>query len=99
MDQIVFQDPITAFLTDKTFSVPLGQVLVFTFLLTLCLLLGKHKLGLMVSYAFVFYWGFIFNRAYFIGLFGDTSFGLYVYGISGVCMAGLAVVGFLHKER
>ena len=78
-------------------SVPLGQVLLFAFMLTLCLLFGRHKLGLMVSYAFVFYWGFIFNRSYFIDLLGNTSSGLYTYGIFGFLMAVLAIVGMFKK--
>ena len=47
-----FNNPISSFLADKSMSVPLGQVLLFAFMLTLCLLFGRHKLGLMVSYAF-----------------------------------------------
>ena len=43
-----FNDPISSFLADKSMSVPLGQVLLFAFMLTLCLLFGRHKLGLMV---------------------------------------------------
>lgn len=92
-----FRDPITRFLADQTFNVPLGQVLVFTLLLTFCLLLGKDKLGLMISYSFVFYWGFIFNQDHFVSLLGETSIGLYLYGVFGLCMALLALVGMLRK--
>ena len=92
-----FNDPISSFLADKSMSVPLGQVLLFAFLLTLCMLFGRHKLGLMVSYAFVFYWGFIFNRSYFIDLLGNTSMGLYTYAISGFSMAVLAIIGMFRK--
>ena len=92
-----FNNPISSFLADKSMSVPLGQVLLFAFMLTLCLLFGRHKLGLMVSYAFVFYWGFIFIRSYFIDLLGNTSSGLYTYGIFGFLMAVLAIVGMFKK--
>lgn len=34
------------------------------------MLFGRHKRGLLVSYAFVFYWGLIFNRPYFIDMPG-----------------------------
>ncbi|MBT3921748.1 MAG: hypothetical protein HOF21_04140 [Nitrospina sp.] len=95
---IDFQDPITAFLSDKTLSVPLGQVLLFALMLTLCLLFGRHKLGLLISYAFVFFWGFIFNRGYFIDMLGNTSMGLYVYTLFGFIMAVLAIVGLLKKS-
>lgn len=94
-----FQDPFSAFLSDKTLSVPLSQVLLFALLMTICMLFGRHKLGLMVSYAFVFFWGFIFNRSYFVDLLGNTSMGLYVYTLFGLGMAVLAVVGMLQGER
>ncbi|MBT4622407.1 MAG: hypothetical protein HOC04_15000 [Nitrospina sp.] len=93
-----FQDPITSFLADKSFAVPLSQVLLFTLLMTLCMLFGRHKLGLMVSYAFVFYWGFVFNRSYFIDLLGNTSTGLYSYAVFGFLMAVLAVIGMFKKS-
>jgi len=94
-----FQDPISAFLSDKTLSVPLSQVLLFTLLMTICMLFGRHKLGLMVSYSFVFFWGFIFNRNYFIDLLGQTTMGLYLYTLFGLLMAVLAVVGMLQSDR
>ena len=92
-----FRDPISAFLADTTLSIPLGQVLLFTLLMTLCLLFGRHKLGLLLSYAFVFYWGFVFNRSFFIDLLGNTSSGLYIYAFSGLVMAVLAVFGMINK--
>ena len=94
---IDFQDPITSFLSDKSLSVPLSQVLLFTLLMTLCLLFGRHKLGLLVSYSFVFYWGFVFNRSYFIDLLGNTTTGLYTYTLFGFLMAGRAIIGMFQK--
>lgn len=92
-----FHDPLTSFLSDKSLSVPLGQVLLFALLLTLCMLFGRYKLGLLVSYSFVFFWGFIFNRSYFIDLLGNTSIGLYTYTVLGFFMAVLAVIGMFKK--
>jgi len=92
-----FRDPISSFLADKSMAVPLGQVLLFALLLTLCMLFGRHKLGLMVSYAFVFFWGFIYNRSYFIDLLGNTSTGLYTYAMFGFSMAVLAIIGMFQK--
>ena len=92
-----FRDSLTSFLADTSLSVPLSQVLLFTSLMTLCLLFGRHKLGLLVSYSFVFYWGFIFNRSYFIDLFGNTTIGLYTYTGFGFCMAVLAIIGMFKK--
>lgn len=63
------------------------------------MLFGRHKLGLMVSYAFVFFWGFIFNREYFIDLLGNTSSGLYIYALFGFGMAILAIFGMFQGDR
>jgi len=92
-----FQDPLSSFLSDKALSVPLSQVILFTLFMTLCLLFGRHKLGLMISYAFVFFWGFVFNRTYFIDLLGNTNSGLYAYTLFGFFMAVLAVVGMFQR--
>jgi hypothetical protein len=93
-----FQDPISSFLADKSLSIPLSQVLLFTLLMTLCMLFGRHKLGLLISYAFVFFWGFIFNRNYFIDMLGNTTVGLYTYTLFGFSMAILAILGMLQKR-
>ncbi len=93
-----FQDPVSTFLSDKSLSVPLSQVLLFTLLMTLCMLFGRHKLGLLISYAFVFFWGFVFNRNYFIDMLGNTTAGLYTYTLFGFFMAVLAIIGMFQKD-
>lgn len=93
-----FIQPILGFLADNEFSIPLSQVLTLIFLNTFCLLFGKHKLGLLVSYSFVFYWGFIFNRAHFVSILGENLIGLYVYAITGILMLVMALLGFLRES-
>ncbi len=95
---VKFQDPFTAFLADKSLTVPLSQVMLFALIMTLCMLFGRHKMGLLIAYAFVFYWGFIFNRSYFIDLLGNSTMGLYGYTIFGFGMAVLAIVGMFQKS-
>jgi len=85
---------LSDFLTSSEFSIPLGQVALLVVVTSLCLISGKHKLGLLTSFAFAFYWGFIFNRENFFNIIGDST-GLYIYGFCGAAMLGLAVVGFL----
>jgi len=94
---IDFRDPITAFLSDKTMSVPMGQALIFMTLICLCMLFGRFRLGLLISYMFVYYWGFVFNRSYFVDILGQSTFGMYAYTISGFLMIGLAVMGLAKK--
>jgi hypothetical protein len=87
------------FFSGKEFAVPLWEVVLLVLLNSGCLLLGRHKLGLVISYLFVFYWGFIFNRGTFTDLFGNTTWGLYLYAISGLGMALIAVFGFFIKAK
>ncbi len=94
-----FISSILNFLSDKELSIPLGQVIIFVIINSFCLLLGKHKLGLLISYCFVMYWGFIFNHTYFINILGKTTWGLSIYILSGVAMFILAVIGFFQDNR
>jgi hypothetical protein len=87
-----------AFINDKDLSVPLGEVITFVFINSFCLLSGRFKLGLLISYCFVFYWGFLFNKNYFVDILGSTNLGLYVYALSGFAMIIIAIIGFLVKE-
>ncbi|GJL79283.1 MAG: hypothetical protein NPINA01_22720 [Nitrospinaceae bacterium] len=87
------------FLTNLNFSVPLSQILIFAGVTSLCLLLGKHKLGLLGAYGFLFYWGFILNRGFFMKQLAETSGGVYMYGTVGLVMALVGFVGFLKKTE
>ena len=87
------------FLTNLAFTVPLGQVLLFGLLSSLCLISGKHKVGLLAAYGFLFYWGFILNQGFFMKQLEETSGGVYVYGALGFVMALIGLVGFVKKTE
>jgi len=87
------------FFSDKDFAVPLWEVILLVLINSICLLLGRHRLGLIVSYLFVFYWGFIFNSTYFVNMMGYFTWGLYIYVISGVVMAIIFLISFFVKTR
>ncbi|MCX8070484.1 MAG: hypothetical protein N2738_08275 [Thermodesulfovibrionales bacterium] len=87
------------FMSDVDFAVPLGQVIIFVIINSICLLFGKYKTGLLVSYCFVLYWGFIFNLKYFVSVFGSTAWGLPVYIFAGVAMAIIIVIKFLQHDE
>lgn len=90
---------LLGFLTDKEFSIPLGQVVIFVLLNSLFILFGKYKLGLLLSYCFVFYWGFIFNLKYFVNILGATTIGMPLYIFFGIMMLVLAIIGFFAEEK
>ena len=87
------------FLTKMDFTVPLGQIMIFALLASLCLIFGKHKAGLIAAYGFLFYWVFILNQGFFMKQFEATSGGVYVYGAMGMVMALVGFVGFLKKTE
>jgi uncharacterized membrane protein len=90
---------ILDFFSDKEFAIPLGQVVIFVIINSFCLLFGRHKTGLLISYCFVMYWGFIFNQSYFIDILGKTSWGLPLYIFAGVVMFITIIIGyFQHKD-
>ncbi|MBI4383829.1 MAG: hypothetical protein HY579_07320 [Nitrospinae bacterium] len=89
---------LSDYFSNAEFNVPVSQVMTLVVINSLCLFLGKNKLGLLVSYCFVVYWGFVFNRSNFVTALGQTDFGLYVYAFLGISTALIAVVGFLRQE-
>lgn len=91
--------PFLSFLLDHNFSIPLGQVVLYVMLSSLFILFSMHKTGLLVSYGFVLYWGYVFNSRYFMELLGETSIGIPIYVMTGVAMALLSIVGFFLEEK
>ena len=87
------------FFADKVFFISFGQI-VFMFLACfLCLLYGKYKTGLLVSYFFIFYWGFVSNRLYWMELFGDSGIGLMMYFFSATYVALMGVISFSQQDH
>jgi hypothetical protein len=85
--------------TGREFSIPLTEVTVFIIFISLCLLLGRHRLGLLTTYCFVFYWGFISNMNKFVDMLSSVSWGVPLYVFSGFLMFIVAVVGFWLDSR
>ncbi len=80
------------------FTIPVVQIIIFMFISTFCFLLRKYKLGLMTSFAFVFYWGFINSSLSFVDMMGSLTLGFFVYLFSGFLIITLALVGFLLEK-
>ena len=87
------------FFENKVFFISFGQI-VFMFLTCfLCLLSGKYKTGLLVSYFFIFYWGFVSNRVYWLELFGDSGIGLMMYFFCATTIALMGVISFFQPDH
>ncbi len=80
------------------FTIPVVQIIFFIFFSTICFLLRKYKLGLMISFAFVFYWGFIHSSSSFVDMMGSLTLGFFVYLFFGFLIITLALVGFLQEK-
>ena len=92
-------DQSFGFLSKLDFTVPLGQIMLFAAVASLGLILGKHKLGLIAAYGFLFYWVFVLNQGFFMKQLEATSGGVYVYGALGMVMAMVGFVGLIKKNR
>ena len=81
------------------FSIPLGQMVLAFGLCLMCLLWGRHKWGLLVSYFFIFYWGFIANRLYWVDLLGGSTFGLFFFVFCGLGLILMGVVSVFQETH
>lgn len=57
-------------------------------------------MGLLITYCFVFYWGFIFNIKDFITMLGETTSGMQIYIFAGIAMFFIAIISFfIHTKE
>jgi hypothetical protein len=84
---------------DQGLSIPVWEVMLLVLINSICLLFGKHKTGLLMTYLFVFYWGFVFNRTFFTDLMGHFTWGLLVYSILGAAMILIVVISFFVESK
>ena len=70
----------------------------YMFISTLCFFFRRYKLGLMISFAYVFNWGFLHASANFVDMMGKPTMGLFVYLASGLMMAVSVVISFFREE-
>lgn len=87
-----FQDML-GFFNDTTFCVPLAQVVVFVALVSVCMLLGRYRMGLVITLSFVFFWSFVLNFKFFVGLLEDMPWGLQVYAACALLMFAMIILG------
>jgi hypothetical protein len=86
------------FLFTTEFTISVWQVVSYMFFSTACFFFRKYKLGLLISFSYVFNWGYLHATANFLDLMGKPTPGLIVYLFSGLMLVTLAVVGFFREE-
>ena len=89
---------VTEFLSTNEFVIPLMQMVSYMFISTLCFFFRRYKLGLMISFAYVFNWGFLHNSANYVNMMGEPTIGLFIYLASGFMMAFAVLIGFFVEE-
>ncbi len=74
------------------------DVTLFVAFVSYCLFFKKRELGLIGTFVFVYYLGFIFAKAPFIALGGEASWWVYLYGLTGLALICLFLIGFTNKN-
>jgi len=80
-------------------SIPIIQIIVFMLASTSCFLFQKDRLGLIISFIFVFNWGFLHSSASFVDMMGNLNQGLFLYLFCGFLVVTLALFGFFLEDR
>ncbi len=70
----------------------------YMFFSTLCFFFNRSKLGLMISFVYVFNWGFLHASANFVDSMGRPTMELFLYLATGLMMTVLVLVGFFREK-
>ena len=74
------------------------DVVLFVAFVSYCLFFRKRELGLIGTFIFAYYLGFVFAKSPFMALGGDASSWVYFYGLGGLALVGLFLAGFNNKK-
>jgi hypothetical protein len=86
-------------LATTEFSIPIVQIIIFMLASTSCFLFQKDRLGLIISFIFVFNWGFLHSSSSFVDMMGNLNHGLFLYLFSGFLIITLALFGFFLEDK
>ncbi len=79
--------------------VPIYIIISYVAIISICLLLGRMQLGLALSFLFVFYIGYLYNRSFLIETLRGSPLGLVVYAGLGLGIIFLAIISFLSSSK
>lgn len=91
-------DPMNM-LSTVNLGVPLYMVISFVAIISICLLLSRIQLGLAVSYLFVFYIGYFYNKTLLLKAMEGSATGTVIYGCLGLIIIILAVISFISSSK
>ncbi len=84
---------------NDTLAIPIGHFSIAVLIVSVFLVVGKHRLGLVGVYIATIYWIFAVQRVHITNLLEKTEIGVYLFGFVGVLMACFTVAGFLRKDE
>ena len=86
-------------LSTVNLGVPLYMVISFVAIISLCLLFSRIQLGLAVSYLFVFYIGYFYNKTLLLKAIEGSIIGTVIYVCLGLIIIILAVISFISSNK
>jgi len=86
-------------LSTVNLGVPLYMVISFVVIISLCLLFTRIQLGLAVSYLFVFYIGYFYNKTLLLKAIEGSIIGTIIYVCLGLIIIILAVISFISSNK
>jgi len=91
-------DPINI-LSTVNLGVPLYMVISFVAIISICLLLDRIQLGLAISYLFVLYIGYFYNKTLLLKTMEGSIIGTVLYVSLGLIIIILAVISFISSNK
>jgi len=79
--------------------VPLSQAALCALMLALCLVFGRHRLGLTVAIGFLLFWGYVVNLQWFLRRFAGQQTPLAVYGLVGLALLATVFLGLFARRK
>jgi len=86
-------------LSTVNLCVPLYMVISFIAVISLCLLFSRIQLGLTISFLFVFYIGYFYNKTLLLKAIEGSVIGTVIYVCLGLIIIILAVVSFISSNK
>jgi hypothetical protein len=86
-------------LSTVNLGVPLYMVISFVAIISICLLLSRIQLGLTISYLFVFYIGYFYNKTLLLKTIEGSIIGTVLYVSLGLIIIILAVISFISSNK
>jgi len=91
-------DPVNI-VSSVEIGIPLFMVISYVAIISVCLLLNRVRLGLAVSFLFVFYIGYFYNRTLLLKTIEGSIIGTVIYAGLGITIITLAPASFLLSHK